>query len=109
MPRASASSQANRPYQILPGISGTSPGFEYQGVHIPLNVDSVTLWALRSPNKSPFVDFAGNLTDQGFAYALLLLDKLGPLSYAGPLDFVVIVEGENGPLVSEPCGVVIEP
>jgi|GEM_PF-3292714 len=103
------SSQANRSYQILPGISGTSPGFEHQGVHIPINYDSVTKWALRSPNSSPFVDFAGDLDDQGFAYALLLLDKLGPLSYSGPLDFVVVVEGDNGLLVSEPCGVAIEP
>jgi aminopeptidase N len=59
------SSRSKRPYLTLLGSSGTQPGFNVLGNHVPLNFDSLTSLGLSALNTSVFVRFAG------------ILDKLG--------------------------------
>ena len=61
---------ANRLYWIFGSVTGTSPGINLLGVHIPLNPDPYTDIALVSVNTSVFTNFQGTLDANGLATAL---------------------------------------
>ena len=65
------------PYLVLGSMSGTSPGFELNGVHVPLNWDWFTVLTLMMAGSPQFVDFQGRLDPSGGAVATY--DTLGPI------------------------------
>ena len=64
---------ASRPYWIIGSLSGTTPGVDFAGLHLPLNVDSWTLYTLAQPNVGPLVGTLGTLDAGGAATARLVL------------------------------------
>lgn len=52
-------------YRLLGTLSGSLPGFAFQGTSIPINPDGYTRLALRTPNTAPFTGFAGQLPANG--------------------------------------------
>jgi hypothetical protein len=100
---------AGRPYLLLPGLSGTSPGVVIEGVPVPLNPDALTLAFLSGPMLPWFQSFAGTLDARGHAEAAL--DTLAPLDPAAigvRLFFAWVV---HSPIVraSQPRSVVFVP
>jgi hypothetical protein len=60
---------ANRLYWIFGSITGTKPGVNLLGVHIPLNPDLYTNVAMASVNTTAFTKFRGTLDANGLATA----------------------------------------
>ncbi len=60
---------ASDSYVILGSLSGTQPGFDYRGFHVPLNQDSFFWYTLGYPNTAPFHSFQGVLDGNGKAKA----------------------------------------
>ncbi len=60
---------ANRLYWIFGSITGTTPGVNLLGVHIPLNPDLYTDIALGSVNTTVWTNFRGTLDSNGLAAA----------------------------------------
>ena len=54
-------------------VSGISPGFDYSGVHIPLNYDSVLATTLALGNSSMTINFQGTFDADGRSVALLCI------------------------------------
>ncbi len=70
--------KTKRPYLTLLSASGTTPGFDVFGIHIPLNFDALSSLGLSALNSSVFVRFAGVLDRSGRgSMALVLPPKLG--------------------------------
>lgn len=63
-------------YYVLAGSSGTTPGFVFGGVHIPLNPGSYFAFSLGNPNSSVFQNSMGVLDPQGRAQARVQLPPL---------------------------------
>ncbi|MEW6071048.1 MAG: C25 family cysteine peptidase [Planctomycetota bacterium] len=74
---AAGATKAGKPYLILGSLSGTVPGFDVLGMHVPLNWDSFTDMILAMVGSPYFVGFWGTLDGAGEATATL--DTLGPL------------------------------
>ena len=65
-------SDAGRPYRILGSHSGSVPGFDYGGVHVPLNRDSFFAFTWTTNGNDPkFLRSAGALNTDGRIQALL--------------------------------------
>ncbi len=64
-------SMAGRSYGVLGSLSGTTPGFDYGSVHIPLNVDAAFNQIHNNWNSSNLVDFQSTLDASGRGSALL--------------------------------------
>jgi hypothetical protein len=65
-------SDAGRPYRILGGYSGSLPGFDYGGVHVPLNRDPFFAFTWTTNGNDPkFMRSAGTLNPEGRIQALL--------------------------------------
>jgi hypothetical protein len=60
-------------YIVLGSAAGTSPGGSYDGLHVPLEVDSYFMASLTQPNVGPFGDTLGNLDGNGDAIARIQL------------------------------------
>ena len=60
---------ANRLYWIFGSMTGTSPGINLLGVHIPLNPDLYTDLAMGAVNGKEFTNFRGTLDANGLAIA----------------------------------------
>ncbi|MCC6671265.1 MAG: M1 family metallopeptidase [Planctomycetes bacterium] len=60
---------ASRPYVVLAGASGSSPGTQLGSLLIPLNFDALTDLALQTINGAVFTSFYGTLDSQGLARA----------------------------------------
>ena len=60
---------ANRLYWIFGSVSGTTPGVNLLGVHIPLNPDLYTSVAMSAVNSTVFTRFKGTLDVNGLATA----------------------------------------
>ena len=91
--------RAGKPYLILGSLSGTSPGFDIGGIHVPLNWDDFTNMTIAMSGTPNFMDFFGILDGSGQATATF--DTVNPIdvSFVGteasfvygtlsPLDFV---------------------
>ncbi|MFO0984869.1 MAG: M20/M25/M40 family metallo-hydrolase [Planctomycetota bacterium] len=95
----------NAPYVLLAGISGTSPGFDVNGAHVPLNIDAVTFLFLRVLPLLP--GFAGTLDPAGTAQATLPLPPLDASAAGTTLSFAGL---SNGPwLATNAVDVLIIP
>jgi hypothetical protein len=66
-------------YFLAGSASGTSPGFGFGGVNVPLNVDSYTLSTLLAPGTPPLAGSFGSLDGAGKASASFTLGT----GYAG--------------------------
>lgn len=64
---------ADKIYWILGSLSGTTPGFDALGAHIPLNPDSLLFLMASQPNQPPIVESLGQLNDHGAANATFQL------------------------------------
>ncbi|GAB4139922.1 MAG: M1 family aminopeptidase [Planctomycetota bacterium] len=62
---------ANRPYVLVIGASGSSPGWQFSGLTIPVNRDFWTDLGFAGVNTSVFQDFLGTFDGQGMAKATL--------------------------------------
>jgi hypothetical protein len=60
---------ANRSYWIFGSETGTRPGIDLLGVHIPLNPDLYTIIAMGAVNGREFTNFRGTLDANGLATA----------------------------------------
>ncbi len=60
---------AGATYLVIGSLSGTSPGFVYDGLLVPLNPDTYTLLSTGSPNLAPLVNTFANLDASGAASA----------------------------------------
>ena len=58
---------ANRLYWIFGSMTGTNPGVNLLGVHIPLNPDPYTDVAIATVNTTVFTNFRGTLDSNGLA------------------------------------------
>jgi len=70
---------AGRPYVVLGGASGTTPGTPLPGglVTLPVNWDAATEFVVANLNSPMFFNFYGTLSDKGVGRATF--DTLGPL------------------------------
>jgi len=74
---------AGQLYLILGTMSGTSPGFSYQGFSVPLNVDPYFMLSVKSPGNPPLLNSLGTLDGNGEATALFQLAPGTPTSALG--------------------------
>jgi hypothetical protein len=58
---------AGHPYRILGSLQGSAPGFVYQGVSVPLVMDSFTMMLASGSVPVMLVNFGGTLDAQGYA------------------------------------------
>lgn len=65
--------RAGRPYLVVCGLSGSSPGSNVFGLQVPVNFDLMTQVALGLVNTPMFPGFYGSLDAQGMADATLRL------------------------------------
>lgn len=78
--RLSAGSQfGNRIYVLLGSASGTSPGTNFGGVNLPLNVDGLTELSIASANMFPYGNSNAFLDANGFANASFSLPAIPSL------------------------------
>lgn len=85
---------AGRPYRILGSFSGTSPGVDFRGVHLPLNRDRFFQFTWNAVGAPPFGGSTGLLDAVGRAQAELDLDPAGWTSFVGErLDFCALLWG----------------
>ncbi len=73
-------SRAGDIYVLLGSVSGTSPGFIYQGVTVPLNVDGYLTGLLGSIGSGIFSSWIGVLDAEGSGSASYALPALAGLS-----------------------------
>ena len=72
---------AQRPYLILVGMSGSTPGIMLGSLKIPLNFDALTALGLDAVNSSVFASFMGQLDAQGLGLGTFQL----PAGIGAPL------------------------
>ena len=76
------SAHAGEAYFLAGSLSGSTPGFLFGGVTVPLNLDSYTLTTVISPNQPPLANSFGILDAAGQATASFTLG-LGHASLVG--------------------------
>ncbi len=100
-------------YLTLVSLSGTSPGFDWQGFHVPLNFDGMTNGFLTSVNTPVLVNGLGFLDAQGRATATFWLPPgiLTPFVFETMTWCAIAADGttNEGMLVTNPAGAVIVP
>ena len=64
---------ATRPYVLLGSLSGTTPGFSFGGLTLPLNVDAYLRTTFRRANQPSYAGFRGLLDSNGQASAQFIL------------------------------------
>ncbi|MEW6743435.1 MAG: M20/M25/M40 family metallo-hydrolase [Planctomycetota bacterium] len=82
------SGYAGRRYLLLAGSSGSEPGFDLGGTHVPLNFDATTLLFLQLASALP--GWTGTLDAAGCASASLPVTPLDPSLSGVTLSFVAI-------------------
>jgi FG-GAP repeat len=70
---------ANRSYWIFGSITGSTPGINLGGFHIPLNPDPYTDLALSLVSQAPFLEFRGTLDASGKATTSFVVPAALPL------------------------------
>jgi hypothetical protein len=76
-------SQAGKSYLLLGSVSGTTPGIDFVGSNVPLNLDAYLMFTLLNPNTPPLVGGGGALDSKGGAVATFSLPQLSDPSLAG--------------------------
>ena len=70
-------------YLLLGSTSGDAPGFVVDGLTLPLNVDSYTLYLLQHPNQMPLAGSLGSFDGNGTASASFTLPPAFDPALAG--------------------------
>jgi len=101
---------AGRDYLILASLSGSAPGMDINGVHVPLNWDWVSDYIYNNLGMSVFQDFFSQLDGAGQASATLNLNAApGLVPFVGQdLTFAFAVTGPVD-FASNPLYVAIQP
>jgi len=101
---------AGRSYLLLATLSGSDPGMDVNGVHIPFNWDWVSDFVYNNLNLPLFQDFWSTLDGQGEALVALDMNAAPGLApYVGQeLTFVFVVAAPVD-FSSNAIGVAIEP
>ncbi|MCB9869872.1 MAG: SBBP repeat-containing protein [Planctomycetes bacterium] len=99
---------AGQPYIIAGSVTGTVPGFDLFGVHVPLNLDRYTDITIAFGGTSPFVGYRGVLDTGGRAAAALVVPVVTGVSKLR-LDHAYVVANANGRLLhgSKPVYVIL--
>jgi hypothetical protein len=85
------------PYQILAGFSGTSPGWDYFGEHVPLNIDPLVMNLFHNPRDFPIAGFSGHLDAEGKAVGLAQMSVIPMIpSIIEAFDCVAILANPDG-------------
>jgi hypothetical protein len=87
---------ANRLYWIFGSETGTSPGVDLLGAHIPLNPDLYTIIAMSAPNGKEFTNFKGTLDANGLATASFNLPARLPFPPGFTFHHAYVVYDANG-------------
>jgi hypothetical protein len=87
---------ANRLYWIFGSITGTQPGVNLLGVHIPLNPDLYTNVAMAAVNTNVFTKFRGALDAKGLATALFRVPANLPLPWGFTFHHAYVVYDASG-------------
>ena len=94
---ASDTQRAAWPYVILAGASGTEPGFDYAGYHLPLNPDLLTRELFLHPARFGVEKFAGALGPNGRARGHGTVQGLSLLpASVDALSFVAVIGSLSG-------------
>ncbi len=84
-------------YQILAGFTGTSPGTQHLGIHVPLNFDTLTNLILTQPGNLPIAGFSGQMDANAETSAATNLSALGTIPFmVQQLDFVALIAAPDG-------------
>ena len=85
-------------YWVIGSISGTEPGRDVNGVHVPLNLDAFTSNTIANPNSHWMQNSMGNLDGNGDAAATVLIPggEFGPAFVGLTGHFVVGVLTGSG-------------
>ena len=89
---------AGRSYAIFGSATGTAPGLNLLGIHIPLNVDPYTEITIGSANAPIYLGFRGQLDSSGRASASLNIPSGLPSLPGIKLDHAFVVFGSQGML-----------
>ena len=102
---------AGRPYRLLGSASGTTPGFDVDGVHVWLQQDAVYQTILQNPGFGPLSGFAGTVGPQGEGGGLIDLLQGLPPGFAGQeYSFAAVVfDGGTAVAASNPVTLTIRP
>jgi hypothetical protein len=87
---------ANRRYWIFGSMTGTKPGVNLLGVHIPLNPDLYTNVAMASVNTTAFTKFRGTLDANGLASAMFIVPANLPLPTGFTFHHAYVVYDASG-------------
>jgi hypothetical protein len=87
---------ANRLYWMFGSITGTVPGVNVLGVHVPLNPDLYTNVALSAVNTTVFTNFRGKLDANGRASASFNLPANVPLPSGFTFHHAYVVYDASG-------------
>ena len=99
-------------YFVIGSTAGTFPGFPFEGVHIPLNLDFYLLYSFTNPNEGPLVSTLGTLSATGTATAQFNLADGGPPAFVGlQLNhaFAALTPGLDILFVSDPVPLALAP
>jgi glucose/arabinose dehydrogenase len=102
-------SKAGQIYFMLGSASGSAPGSMVDGTHVPLNLDSYTIFTLSAPNVVPLVGSLGLLNGSGQA-TMNLTVPAGSASVTGlSLTHAYILFTGSVSFASNPVGVTLVP
>jgi hypothetical protein len=87
---------ANRSYWIFGSVTGTRPGVNLLGVHIPLNPDLYTNVAMANVNTTVFTKFRGTLDANGLATASFVVPPNLPLPTGFTFHHAYVVYDASG-------------
>ncbi len=89
---------ANRLYWIFGSVTGTSPGVNLLGVHIPLNPDPYTDIAIGAVNTTVWTNFKGTLDANGLATASFNVPANQPIPSGFTFHHAYVVYDASGKL-----------
>jgi hypothetical protein len=102
--------RANEAYVLEGPVSGTTPGFTFQGFNIPLNMDAYFDLLVYMPNTFPMNNNFGTLDSFGRALVVAIVPPLPSLSgLVFHHAFVSVGVGGLVTLVSEPVQLTLTP
>jgi hypothetical protein len=104
------SAHAGDLYLVL-GSFGTSPGFQLEGAHVPLNPDVWMSLTIDLANTGLFQGTLGLLNEDGEASAAIALSPLGNPSFAGAVmhHAFIVHDGASWVLASNSVKLTLEP
>ena len=88
---------AGHDYLLLGSFAGYAPGFSLGGLHVPLNLDSLSFWLIQNANGGLMSGGAGTLDGQGRALGVLQWPAQSLSFLAGlPMFWTVVAQDGAG-------------